>query len=222
MKPEPANPTLPQMMFGNPTGTYDCPDFVEALIASLFDEIERVYWNKNQQEWDRETDPEFPGITVRPYSWGECNCGWDDFSFDEPHQETCYQTLVDNELVEKHGFKRDEDGYPESKKRNASDIKDEVQQKYCKQLKLTYPNGAAVHCTCDWEKRYDKWFLKNRKGKNGHADNCEIEIPNFSFDGVELRWYKYFGRGMSLNVHKTEKQWKTWFDKCMKEIRKLD
>jgi len=217
-----ASPTIPQALFGNPTGTYDCPDFVEALIASLFDEIERVYWNKNQKEWDKETDPKFSGLTVRPYSWGECDCEWDNFLFDEPHTPTCYQTLVDDELVKAHKFKRDKEGIVGSSKKYAIEIKDGVRRKYCKQLGLTYPEGCAVHCTCDWEKRYDKWFLKNRKGKNGHADNCEIEIPNFTFDGVELRWYKYFGRGMSLNCHKTEKQWREWYDKCLKQIRKED
>ena len=159
MKPKLANPTIPQALFGNPTGTYDCPDFVEALVASLFEEIGRVYWNKNQEQWEKESDPDFKCLTVRPYSWGECDCEWDNFSFDEPHKPTCYQTLVDNELVEKHGFKRDDDGYVHSNKKNASQIRGEVQAMYCIKLTLTYPEGSAVHCTCDWDKRYDKKCL---------------------------------------------------------------
>ena len=49
-----------------------------------------------------------------------------------------------------------------------------------------------------------------------------VEKPNFKFDGVELRWYKYVGRGMSCNRDWNEKQWRNWFDKCLKTIRKYD
>jgi len=217
-----ASPTIPQALFGNPTGTYDCPDFVEALIASLFDEIERVYWNKNQKEWNKETDPKFSGLTVRPYSWGECDCGWGEMEFSEDHQPTCYQSLVDEELIKKHKFKKDKDGFVNNPKGVSYSIKDNVQKKYCRKLGLSYPAGAAIHCTCSHTKHFEEWFLKNKKGINGHAIDCEIEIPNFTFDGVELRWYKYFGRGMSLNCHKTEKQWREWYDKCLKQIRKED
>jgi hypothetical protein len=64
---------LGQMMFGNPVGEYECPEYVEALLAYLFEEMSRVYWNKNQKEFDEDgnDDPEFKGIEVRPYYWGE-------------------------------------------------------------------------------------------------------------------------------------------------------
>ncbi len=210
-----AEPELGQALFGNPTGQYDCSDFVEALVASLFEEIDRVYWNIHQKAWDRLESPDFPYITYKTYSWGECDCGWDEISFDEPHEDTCYQSLVDKELVEQHRFRRDKDGY-------IQEPKDTIRKKYCKQLKLPYPDGCAVHCTCHHEKHLQEWFIKYRKGVNGHAVNCEIEIPNFSYKGVELRWYKYFGRSMTLNVSKTERQWKDWYDDCMKTIRQQD
>jgi hypothetical protein len=113
---------LGQMIFGNPFGEFECPEYVEAMVAYIFDEIERVYWNKNQKEWDRDTDPEFKGIKIREYYWGE--------------------------------------------------------------------------------------------------DEKEAAKPNFTFKDVELRWYKHFGRSMTLNVSKDIGEWIIWFDDCLKCVRK--
>lgn len=64
---------LGQMMFGNPVGEYECPDYIEALLAYIFEEISRVYWNINQKEFDEDghTDPNFKGMEVNPYYWGD-------------------------------------------------------------------------------------------------------------------------------------------------------
>ena len=64
-------PELGQMIFGNPTGDYDCPDYVITLLEGLLGEIERVYWNRGQEAWERFHDPKIPGITFRPYYWGD-------------------------------------------------------------------------------------------------------------------------------------------------------
>lgn len=61
---------LGQMVFGNPWGEYECPHWVDALVRELLREIERVFWNKNQREWDRCEDPKIPGVEFRPYYWG--------------------------------------------------------------------------------------------------------------------------------------------------------
>lgn len=216
------NVELGQMLFGNSTGSFQCPDFVEALFASIFDEIERAYWNKNQEEWDRFSKP-FPLIDVRPYYWGDCTCGWADMSFDEPHEPTCYQSLVDKELAEQYKFKADEDGYLEAPRKmsykKADAIKDAVRKKYCKQFDLSFPAGSAVHCTCVHDKHAEEWFDKNKKGEFGHADNCEVQLPNFAYKGVELRWYKHFGRSMSVNVSMSEKEWRKWYDDCIQYVR---
>ncbi|GAH04658.1 unnamed protein product, partial [marine sediment metagenome] len=37
-------PELGQAFFGNPMGQYECPEFVEALIGFILDEMERIYW----------------------------------------------------------------------------------------------------------------------------------------------------------------------------------
>jgi hypothetical protein len=61
---------LGQLAFGNPTGEYDMPTYATALVEFLKEEIERVYWNKNQEEWDG-GDPKIPGIQWNPYYWGD-------------------------------------------------------------------------------------------------------------------------------------------------------
>lgn len=63
-------PELGQAMFGNPTGWFEIPPFAEALILSFLDEIDRVFWNVNQKEWDRHEDPKIKGLVFRPYYWG--------------------------------------------------------------------------------------------------------------------------------------------------------
>ena len=65
------NIELGQMVFGNPVGEYECPEFIESMINYLFDEIERVCWNKNQKSWEELEDPKFKGIKIRPYYWGD-------------------------------------------------------------------------------------------------------------------------------------------------------
>lgn len=62
---------LGQIVFGNPVGKFETYNYQDALILSLISEMETVYWNKNQKEWDRYSDPGFVGITFRPYYWGD-------------------------------------------------------------------------------------------------------------------------------------------------------
>ena len=64
-------PELGQMAFGNPTGSHGTDDFIDALVDHLLAEIDRVYWNVYQREWDRSDDPKFSGVEFRPYYWGD-------------------------------------------------------------------------------------------------------------------------------------------------------
>lgn len=70
-------PELGQAAFGNPTGEYDCPEYVDAFVAALINEIHRVFWNREQRKWDEYEDPKIPGIEFRPYSWSDCDCGYE-------------------------------------------------------------------------------------------------------------------------------------------------
>ncbi len=62
---------LGQAVFGNPTGDYGTYEFADALIEALLSEIDRVYWNENQKQWDRGHDPELKGVEFRSYDWSE-------------------------------------------------------------------------------------------------------------------------------------------------------
>jgi hypothetical protein len=66
-------PELGQSLFGAPTGEYDLPEYAEALFFGIWREIVRVFCNKNQRDMDSRgaDDPGVPGITVRPYWWGD-------------------------------------------------------------------------------------------------------------------------------------------------------
>jgi len=64
-------PELGQFAFGNPTGRYNCPEWVEALFFYIKEEMERVYWNVKQEQWDGNADPGIPLIEWRPYYWGD-------------------------------------------------------------------------------------------------------------------------------------------------------
>lgn len=60
-----------QMLFGTKTGTFVTEEWQDALIEALLSEIDRVYWNVNQKEWDRINDPEIKGLQFNAYYWGE-------------------------------------------------------------------------------------------------------------------------------------------------------
>jgi hypothetical protein len=62
---------LGQMLFGAPTGKYGTAEWVDALISELLSEIERVYWNKNQEQWRQYDDPKLHGVVFNPYYWGD-------------------------------------------------------------------------------------------------------------------------------------------------------
>lgn len=56
--------------------TYDVPELLCAALEYLEAEIERLYWNKNQEEWNscfRNNVGEFKGktFTVQAYDWSE-------------------------------------------------------------------------------------------------------------------------------------------------------
>jgi hypothetical protein len=49
-------------------------------------------------------------------------------------------------------------------------------------------------------------------------DQAQADAPNFSFEGVEIRWYKRFGRSMNANVVWEPTKWVRWFERCVQTI----
>lgn len=66
-----SEPELGQMLFGAPTGEYGTSELGDACVKHVLAEIDRVFWNRNQKKWDRYEDPKIPGVTFRPYYWGD-------------------------------------------------------------------------------------------------------------------------------------------------------
>lgn len=62
---------LGQLVHGNPTGNYATKNYQDALVLSLLGEIDRIYGNLNQDEWNRCDDPNLVGVEFRPYYWGD-------------------------------------------------------------------------------------------------------------------------------------------------------
>jgi len=121
-------PELGQLLIGNSSGNYNCKDYVQALINYILEELERVYFNRNQK-------------------WGE-EFGVNSFKL-----------------------------------------------------------GKV---------RYFPYYWGNRKKLK--------ERPNFWLEGakVKIYWYKHSERGLSSNVNYTPERWISWFNKCVKEVRKHD
>lgn len=187
-------PELGQLVYGNSYGNYRCPEWMVAFLDTINDEIWRITHNCQVP------DPTLPGhygispgsnqsselktslFEMRSYYWGDCTCGWGDLEFDEPHEDSCFHTKYTQAFPEM-GFgeevhKRmkawvDANNGPES--------------------------GWAVYCTCSHEKHFKEWAEQNKKGPNGHAIDCPIEVPNFKYKDIEVRWYKYLGRGCTVN-----------------------
>lgn len=132
-----------QLLHNNPVGA-PMPEFAQALIVAIRDEISRVYWNVNQRQW-AETHSD------HPWSWNEK---------DPPKFETGIPGVEWN----------------------------------------PYYNWGGAPDDADW-------------------DQAKASAPNFSFEKVEIRWYKHFGRSMNANVQWPPDQWVAWFDRCIDAIR---
>lgn len=124
-------PESGQAIFGAPTGHYDCTDYIEAIFSHLLAEVDRVYWNVYQREFD--------------------------------------------------SYSQDEEDF----------------------VKLFAPLSYRSY-----------WW--------GDEESPEAKLPNLSYDGVELRWYKHFGRGMSLNVQKEPAEWRDWLNTSLAFVRSKD
>jgi hypothetical protein len=55
-----------------------------------------------------------------------------------------------------------------------------------------------------------------------HRPDCRHAKPNFQYEDVQFRWYKYPGRGMSTNKDWTPDEWRVWFVRCLTTIRAFD
>lgn len=55
-----------------------------------------------------------------------------------------------------------------------------------------------------------------------HTTACPVELPNLECAGLRLRWYKYFGRGMSCEAQWTPAEWAEWRNRAAAIVQAAD
>ena len=206
-------PELGQLCFGHAFQQYDCPDFVIAGLDYLAREIERVEWNRTQKEYsapihNNGEEYKTDAFEMRAFYWGDCECGYEDKEYkwheENKHQDHCYQ--IDYQKL------RDKfDG--------CFNIPEEIVEELCDKHQIPYNGGrgSAVHCNCDYSKRWEEFA-----SKNDHDKDCRSILPNFKCGDFEIYWYKYLGRGTSMNQPIDANEFAEILDKCLKSVRALD
>ena len=53
----------------SPTQEVPLPDATQALFQGLITVIGRLYWNREQEDWDRIQNPDIPGLQWSLYDW---------------------------------------------------------------------------------------------------------------------------------------------------------
>lgn len=119
-----------QIFAGYGVARYDVPRYVEALLAAILAEFERVYWNVHQEIL--EVNSYRPGVTDSP--------------------------VLDVPGLEIRGY----------------------------------------------------WW--------GDEDSPQAHLPNLSYGGVHIFWYKHPGRGLSATLEQTPDEWVAWFDDVIAAI----
>lgn len=208
-------PGLGQMMFGNAHGEFDL-GANEHYVAEKLYELSEALGKKSPDvqahgllggEWGYGQDFKNNAFEMHPYWWGDCTCGFDEkdsaWSDEHPHTETCFFNRYQAEE------KRLEcSGISFNKRHN-------LMTKWAKANGCTdAPNGMEVYRDCGVEQAYAAW-----RNSNGHFSDCREVVPNFKCDDLEIRWYKYIGRGMSVNREASRKELRQIFRKCRQSIK---
>jgi hypothetical protein len=76
-------PEIGQAMFGQPTGEFEVPDWVQSMFDGIMREVDRVYWNTRQQEFSDSLSVDFGKVHFRPYSWDDDNDAGPNFWHDD-------------------------------------------------------------------------------------------------------------------------------------------
>lgn len=207
---------LGNLCFGNSRGEFEIPRGAgyEGILERLLRKI-----NPNNLRGDEFENHVFE---VFPYYWGDCTCGFDDIEFEEPHSPDCYQSALRNEKI-KAGWTENNLGWldrPNGNYEKTSKEEDKIYKRLCKQFGLSYPNGCAVHCTCDYNERYLKWMQQNGY-PDGHKNNCLLEKPNFLYKptGFQIQWYKYPLRDSYTNMKVSLDEFDDIIDDCIKSLK---
>lgn len=211
----PYEPSLAQMMFGNAHGEFDLGANGRYVAEKLYELLETLgKKNPGAQahgflggEWGYGQEFKNDVFEMHPYWWGDCTCSFDEkdraWSEEHPHTETCFFNRYQAE--EK---RLEHDGWSFDKQHNLM-IKWAKANGYA-----DAPNGMAVHCDCGIDQAYAAW-----RSVNNHASDCREVVANFKCGDLEIRWYKYIGRGMSVNREVSREELRQIFRKCRQSIK---
>jgi hypothetical protein len=177
-------------------------DSVSDMLRRLTREIhERGLAEKNEGcfggEYGYGCDYENDVFLMHPYCWcDEKGCPWcawcSGSGRDEPHREDCYSTRL-AAIRKRHGDRSIFTNVAYGKERTA----------LCVEMGLDPERGSEVHCTCDREERVSACDCDFHQGRGDFRFGKGVENPNFWHKptGVRVRWYKYIGRCMEIELH---------------------
>lgn len=192
-------------------------------------------------------NPDRKLFTVRPYYWGDCDCGWEkmecEWSEKHKHAPDCYQ-VVSYKRIEESPLQAEREaalkardrlpyGKHDKEQKRVEEVcnrldafEKQVRQELCKQHGIPWNGGrgCAVHCTCTHDKDWESWCEANKLGEEGHSDSCATVLPNFVFKGIEkiqpfsVRWYKYPLRDSYMSREVSLPEWNQAMKACMDSL----
>ena len=155
---------------------------------------------------------------MMPYYWGDCTCGWDELEYrtwDLKHKSGCYQN-------EYKRIGETIDMFKQYKKYEKAIVKamDTYGIKYDPKNPMY---GCAMHCTCDYNQRYDEIIKQcvSEFGQEGHKNDCKLVLPNFLYKptGLQITVYKYFFRDSYCNIDINLPMFTEIIDKCIESLK---
>ena len=220
-----------QVILGNTYGEFDLGKHERYIVEKLYKLSEMLAKSnpENQAhgclggEWGYGQDFKNSTFEMRPYFWGDCDCGWEtklgEFSQTIEHKSDCFQNKWaqwNNAWKAQHLSARDKKHW-----RKTMEAEDKANQKFCRENgKLDGTAGCAVHCDCGHDEIWNAWCEANKLGPEGHTLTCAAVLPNFRYRDIDIRWYKYIGRGMTINREVARKELIVMFRACFTSIAK--
>lgn len=197
-------PELGQMMFGNAYSEFALGKNERQAEEKLY-ELSEMIGKKNPDvqahgllggEWCYGQDFVNDVFEMRPYWWGDCTCG----ASSPKHVDDCEQITKRDEWIDRRlDYAAGEPDEFEGRPPDLNKMKEFAEQN-------PFPS-----CTCGAE---DVWVESAT-----HASDCREVLPNFRCGDLEIRWYKYIGRGMSANRKVTGEELQRVFRRCRQSLR---
>jgi hypothetical protein len=197
-------PTIAQALYGADWGTFNLPPFAESMFDGIMNEWNRVFWNTHQKSFQdhRHEATTLGTVYYHPYVWDACDCGGQY----PRHSGECRLTL----------------DHSDWNRRRLDAISDPDPAGFGRLIDFSAEREAAFQaidprptCSCGAADGWDE---------HACTPSCISQLPNFGIlaDAVQIRWYKYPGRGMSVNVQLTTDEWVAWHDRVMAALDRVD